>query len=186
MTLDAKIESILFWKGEPISLDELAKDLGKSVEEIKAAVTDLETKLQGRGLQLIRNGDEIMLGTRSEMGSLIEKLIKDELTKDLGKAGLETLSIILYRGPVTRRDIEYIRGVNSQFILRNLLIRGLIDRIQNPDDQRSFIYKPTFELLSYLGVSSVQELPEYEAVRKELNEHKEVPEVNDNDEPDIQ
>jgi segregation and condensation protein B len=75
--------------------------------------------------------------------------------KDLGKAGLETLSIILYQGPISRAEIDYIRGVNSNFILRNLLIRGLIERVENPHDQRSFLYKPTLELISYLGLSKI-------------------------------
>ena len=96
------------------------------------------------------------------------KVILQKDVKDLGKAGLETLSIILYRGPATRRDIDYIRGVNSQFILRNLLIRGLVEKIQNPDDQRTFFYKPTFQLLSYLGIGKLEDLPEYLTMKNDL------------------
>lgn len=171
MTLDAQIESVLFWKGEPMSEKKLAEILKKTEEEIRIAIAELETKFEGRGVQLIRKGHEIMIGTRSEMGPLIEALIKEDLMRDLGKAGLETLSIILYRGPVSRRDIDYIRGVNSQFVLRNLLVRGLIEKVPHPDDQRTFLYKPTFELLGYLGISSLEQLPEFDDVRKEINVH---------------
>ena len=110
-----------------------------------------------------------MLGTAKELSPLIEQLTKEELTKDLGKAGLETLSIILYQGPITRADIDYIRGVNSQFIVRNLLIRGLVERVENPKDARSFLYKTTLDLLSHLGISKIEELPEYAQVREDID-----------------
>ncbi len=171
MTLDAQIEAILFWKGEPISVKKLAEILKKSLEDVKSALTGLEQSLENRGVQLIYKEDEVMLGTRNEISSLIETLIKEELMRDLGKAGLETLSIVLYRGPVSRKDIDYIRGVNSNFVLRNLLIRGLVEKIQNPEDQRSFVYKPTFQLLSYLGISKIEELPEYMQVKQEIEAH---------------
>jgi segregation and condensation protein B len=168
MTLDAQIESLLFWKGEPMSFKKLADILKKTPEEIHEAVLLLETKLAGRGIQLVKKDDEIMLGSAAEMGPIIETLIKEELVRDLGKAGLETLSIILYRGPVARRDIDYIRGVNSQFILRNLLVRGLVEKVPNPEDQRTFLYKPTFDLLTHMGLSSIEQLPEYKGIQTEL------------------
>ncbi len=171
MTLDAKIESLLFWKGEPMTVEKLADILKKTPEEIGVALDELETKLAGRGVKLVRRENEVLLGSASEMGPTIEALAKEELMRDLGKAGLETLSIVLYRGPVTRRDIDYIRGVNSQFILRNLLVRGLVEKVQNPDDQRTFLYKPTFELLTHMGLGSIGELPEYKGIAAEIEEH---------------
>jgi segregation and condensation protein B len=171
MPLDAQIEAILFWKGEPMKITKLAAILSKSDEEVQTALAELQNKLTGRGLQLLFKDDEVMIGTHAELSPLIEKLIKEDLVRDLGKAGLETLSVILYRGPVTRRDIDYIRGVNSNFILRNLLIRGLVEKVANPKDERSFHYKPTFQLLSYLGVTKIEELPEYADVRKEIDTH---------------
>jgi segregation and condensation protein B len=178
MPLDAVLEAILFWKGEPLSVSKLATLLKKPEPEITEALSILEVKLEGRGLQLIRKEDEVMIGTHPKVGSIIEVLIKEELVKDLGKAGLETLSIVLYQGPVARRDIDYIRGVNSNFILRNLLVRGLIEKIQSPNDQRSFLYKPTFELMSYLGIGKIEDLPEYQTFRAEIaarqaSQHKE-------------
>ena len=131
------------------------------------ALENLEKNLKGRGVTLIKNDGAVMLGTTPETAIIIEKLIKDELDKDLGKAGLETLSIVIYRGPIKRSEIDYIRGVNSSYILRNMVMRGLVERVSIPES-RSFVYKPTFELLAYLGVSCVEELPEYGSVNVEM------------------
>lgn len=171
MPLDTQIESLLFWKGESLSFKKIATILQKTVEEIQAGLEELDKKLEGRGIQLIYKDDEVMLGTQKGMSSIIESLVKEELVKDLGKAGLETLAIILYRGPVARRDIDYIRGVNSNFILRNLLVRGLIERIPAPDDQRSFHYKPTFDLLNYLGLNKIEDLPEFTEIKQQIETH---------------
>src|SRR3989338_5699563 len=167
-----KIEAILFWRAEPISKKKLAEFLQIPVAEIEKEIATLESELHTRGIVLIRKEDEVMLGTAPEFSPLIERLTKEELHKELGKAGLETLSIILYFGPVSRSEIDYIRGVNSTFVLRNLLIRGLVERVQNKNDQRSFLYKPTFELITFLGLKGVSELPEYETARAELDQFK--------------
>lgn len=172
MSLDAQIEALLFWKAEAISVKRLADILNVSVEQIREALTLLQEKLQGRGLTLIFWEDEVTLSTSKEVSGIIEKLTKEELVRDLGKAGLETISIILYQNPVSRAEIDYIRGVNSNFILRNLLVRGLIEKVPNPNDQRSFLYKPTFEFLSHLGVSRIEDVPEYEKVRSEIEAFK--------------
>lgn len=168
MNLEQKIEAILFWKAEPLSFERLAKMLETEKEEIEKAIPELEKNLENRGVHLIKKENEIMLGTAPELSELIASLTKEELLRDLGKAGQETLAIIIYRGPVSRSEIDYIRGVNSQFILRNLLIRGIVERIENPSDKRVFMYKPTFELLQYLGVAKVEDLPEYERIRSEM------------------
>ncbi len=186
MNLSTQLEAILFWKAEPVTFKKLAQLLSIektnetaeegaetesmkiTEEQIKAGLIELEKTLQGRGLSLVQTDTEVMLGTAKELSPLIEKLTKEELTRDLGKAGLETLSIILYQGPISRADIDYIRGVNSQFIIRNLLIRGLVERIDNPKDARSFLYKTTLDLLAHLGVSKIEELPEYEKVRADI------------------
>lgn len=168
MNLQTQIEAILFWKAEPVSIKKLSSFLETDEQSIRAALIELETSLTGRGLTIVRSDDEVMLGTSKEHSSLIEKIAKEERTRDLGKAGLETLSIILYQGPISRADIDYIRGVNSQFIVRNLMIRGLIERVDNPTDARSFLYKASLDLLAHLGVSKIEDLPEYNKVRAEI------------------
>ena len=170
--LSSQIEAVLFYKAEPLSVKRLAQILKKEEDEIRLALHELRDELKGRGLTLVEWEDEVTLGTSKDVSSLIETLTKDELVKDLGKAGLETLSIILYQGPISRAEIDYIRGVNSNFILRNLLIRGLIERVENPKDQRSFLYKPTLELISHLGLSKITDLPDYEVVRKDIENFK--------------
>lgn len=172
MDLTRKIEAVLFWKAEPVSLKKLAALLNTDVKSIRTSLVELENSLKGRGVTLVQTDDEVMLGTAKELSPLIEQLTKDELTRDLGKAGLETLSIVLYQGPISRANIDYIRGVNSQFILRSLLIRGLVERVDNPHDARSFLYKPTLALLSHMGVSKITELPEYDQVRKDIESFK--------------
>jgi segregation and condensation protein B len=169
MHTSARIEAILFYKAGPVSIEELARMLQVSNDEIATGLDELEQVLASRGIRLLHKGDEVVLGTAPETSSEIEALVKDELAKDLGKAGLETLAIVLYRGPISRADIDYIRGVNSTFILRNLLVRGLVERIPHDRDQRSFLYRPTFELLGYLGVTRVEDLPDYALVTSEIN-----------------
>lgn len=169
MALEQKIEAVLFYKGEPESRKGLAQLLKVTEDEIEKAVTTLASSLDVRGIRLLRLQDQYELVTAPETSDVIVEVKKEELARDLGKAGAETLAIVLYRGPVARAVIEYIRGVNSSFVLRNLQMRGLIARVHNPNDNRSYLYKVTPELLKHLGVTSLTELPEYEKLRKELD-----------------
>ncbi len=111
---------------------------------------------------LIRHGQQLQLATKPNFKGLLEKVVKAELHEALTPAGLETLSIITYGGPILRSEIDYIRGVNSSFILRALLLRGLINR--NPDPRRgnAYLYGPSFDFLKHLGGASVTELPDYQ------------------------
>ena len=169
MNLEQKIEGILFFKGEPISKKKLSDILKVSAEETDAAISNLKNNLANRGIVLIENDNEITLGTTPELSSLIEDLQKEELNRDLSKASLETLSIVLYKNGVTRAEIDYIRGVNSSFTLRALSVRGLVEKTTDAKDSRRFIYKPSFELLSFMGVKSIEELPDYAEVSSSLN-----------------
>lgn len=168
MNLTQKIEAILFWKGEPMSIKRLTEILKVSKEEIMEAILDLNNKLKDRGIVLMESDDHLTLGTNPELSSLIENLQKEELNKDLSKASLETLSIILYKNGATRAEVDFVRGVNSSFTLRLLAIRGLVDKTIDKKDNRRYLYKPSFQLLSYMGVKSVTELPEYSEVNKSI------------------
>lgn len=178
MNLESKIESILFFKNEPVSISELAKTLGTKPEEIRIAFSKLEEFYKNKGIVVIFDGEFVSLGTHPDAHNLIESLIKEEFSRELSRASLETLAIILYRGPISRREIDHIRGVNSSFILRSLLIRGLIER---PDDAvsssdevvragRSYSYKPTLKLLEHLGITRRENLPEYQTALKKIEE----------------
>lgn len=176
MTLNTKIEALLFWKGEPIAISKIASLLKVEEAEVTIALAELEQVLEKRGVVLVLKEDEVMLGTAPELGPLFETIVKEEQMSDLSKASLETLTIILYRGPIAKQEIDYIRGINSNFILRSLLVRGLVERVENPKDRRSFLYKPTFDLLSHLGIQKIENLPEYEAVSQEINQLETEPE----------
>ncbi len=166
----AQIESILFFKGEPVSVEELAHMLGLSHDALQTALSELAEVLERdeRGIRLMHADGTYQLVTAPAMSEKIQALIKEDLQKGLSKAALETLSIILYYGPITRARIDYIRGVNSSFSIRALSIRGLIERAENKHDQRSFVYTPSMQLLSYLGVTDVAQLPDYTQVQEDI------------------
>jgi segregation and condensation protein B len=151
-----------------MSRKRLSEFLGVGQIEVNESLEKLKENLKDRGIVLQEKENEITLGTRPELSDIIEKLQKEELNKELSKASLETLSIILYKNGVGRSLIDYIRGVNSSFTLRALSIRGLIEKRIDPEDSRRYIYKPTFELLSFMGVKSVEELPDYQLVNSSI------------------
>jgi len=176
--LSNQIEALLFWKSEPVSLKELSKMISVEVEKIDEALLELEKNLENRGIVLVKKDESVYLATSSESSELIKKITKEEESAELGKASLETLSIVLYKSPIRRSDIDYIRGVNSSFILRNLLVRGLIDKKTDPKDSRTFVYSPSFELLAHLGITEVAKLPDFEKVQTEIQAFREQKEKN--------
>lgn len=177
--LESKIEGLLYYRGEEVSIKELAKLLVVSSEEIEQGLDKLEKNLTGRGTVLVRKDKSVVLGITSELSSLIESIRKEEVEKELSKASLETLSIILYKNGIARSEIDYIRGVNSSFILRNLAIRGLVEKVFDKKDGRKILYRPTFETLSYMGITSIKELPNYNEVVNKLEENLNQKEQND-------
>ena len=170
MSIESQIEAILFYKNEPVGIGELCSALGEEKEVVVEAISGLEKNLEGRGLSLVRNGENIALATSASAAGVLEKMAREELSKEIGKAGLETLSIILYKGEAVRKEIDYIRGVNSTFILRSLLLRGLLEKAADRKDARVFVYKPTLALLAHLGLQKIEELPEYSKMRQEIED----------------
>ncbi len=160
------IRALLFTMGKPMSKNDLSQKLDISKEAVEQAVQALRETHDG--IVLIDDGQTVELRSAPEAGILIEKIRKEEQSKDIGRAGLETLAAILYRGPLSRSEIDFIRGVNSSYIVRTLLVRGLIRKIANPSDARSSKFEPTTELLAHLGILHVTELPEYDDVREKL------------------
>ncbi|MCI0532976.1 SMC-Scp complex subunit ScpB [bacterium] len=172
LPLEAAIEAILFYKGDAVPISELSKITGVSKEDAEGEIAHLEASLSRRGLSLIRSEQGIMLGTNPAAAALIAEMRKEELERDPGNAGLEALTIILYRGPVSKPEIDYIRGVNSATVLRNLLIRGFIEKTADKEGGRAFLYHPTTDLLAYLGISRIEDLPEYDRMRNGLESEK--------------
>lgn len=164
MTLEHKLEAVLFYKAKPIAISYLAKFFEVTEEEIGNSLFDLQQSLTHRGIRLlVSDNREVQMVTADEHAELIETLRKDEMKQDIGTAGAETLAIILYRGPINRAEIDRIRGVNSSFILRNLLIRGLIER-QGTGGGSGFTYVGTPALLAHLGITQKESLPDYTTV----------------------
>jgi segregation and condensation protein B len=182
LTNEARIESLLFYFAEPIKIKRLSEILNISEEEVSNAIATLQVELSQRGINLSQKDDEVVLVTNKEMSDTIAELRKEELSKDLSKAALETLSIIIYRGPIKRAEIDYIRGVNSQFILRLLLVRGLIEKVTNPKDERGYLYKPSFELMNNLGINKINEIPEFKEVNQDIDDF--IAETKSEDEDD--
>lgn len=164
LPIEAQLEALLFYKTDGASKKEIGNLLSLSSEQVGEAIHALREKLSSRGIVLVESGDTIALAVHEEMSSLIEKIATEEITKELSKASLETLSIILYKGGATRADIEFIRGVNASVILRNLSMRGLVVRESSSQGK----YVATTDLLRHLGVTRVDELLEFGEVQEKL------------------
>lgn len=176
-----KIEACLFYAGSAVLLSDLKAVCMLDDDGLVEALRMLEDHLAGSALTLMRDDTSVALATAKEMGEFISNIRREELSKDIGKAGLETLSIVLYHGPVSRAEIDYIRGVNSSFILRALLVRGLIKKEAHRDDARTYVYLPTLELLTHLGMTSIEQLPDFEAVKATLGTFLQAEAENDTD-----
>lgn len=170
MNLKSAIEAVLFIQGEPMAVSRLVKVTGAKKAEVEGALRELASEYRERGIVLIANGDEWQLATSPGVKSAVEKLVTSELAAELSRAGLEVLSIVAYKGPVSRAQIEYIRGVNSSFTMRNLLIRGLVAREESPADRRSYVYRVSTDFLKHIGLAKLEDLPHYDEFRnKEID-----------------
>jgi len=160
----ASIEAILFVYGEPLQIKRIAEILKTENEKIKSALDELSKNFENenRGLRLIFSDDSVQLATKPELSGLLENFIKEEFKENLTPAALETLALIAYLAPISRSQIDYYRGVNSSFIVRSLLIRGLVERKSDEKRANAYLYEPSFDLLKYLGISKKEDLPECE------------------------
>lgn len=163
MSLKSQLESLLFVSLKPLGAKELAAASGAGVAEVKEALSQLESDYAAaeRGLALIRNNDQYQLTTAAANAALIQNFLKDETSGELSQPSLEALTIIAYRGPLTKLELERLRGVNCSLILRNLLLRGLIEERPDRRSEES-LYAVTHDFLRFLGFSSLNELPDYE------------------------
>lgn len=164
--LDRRIEAILFAIARPAQLKELATLLEVSADEIETASQELKQRLEDSmsGLQLVMQGKELELVTHGDMGEDVRAALKQEASSELSKAALETLAILAYRGPLTRPEIEQVRGVQSALMLRNLMLRGLVE--QHEEERLGQpMYRVTLNFFKQLGLPSADSLPDYEALR---------------------
>ena len=166
--LTARAEAFLFSEGGTLTLLKLAQLLEVKEPQLPEALAALRVRLEGTGLTLITTDTEVSLAVAKETSPAIQKSYERELSQEIGDAGLEVLAVVLYRGPSTRAQIDYIRGVNTSWTIRNLLTRGLLERTGNPEDGREYLYRPTVELLSHIGVRNLEELPNRAEITAEL------------------
>jgi len=163
MSLTGRIESILFVASKPLSQKKIAAALDVADTDVALALDELQLKYNGEdsGIHILDTGSEYQMATNPQNSDAIDGFIKDEVGGELTRAQLETLTVVAYAGPMTRPELENIRGVNCAVILRNLLIRGLIQE-ESETDKLMPEYRLSAQALSHLGVSHVQELSGYE------------------------
>lgn len=163
MTLESKIESLLFIAAKPLSFKKISELLKVEVDLVKEAAEKIKQKYNqpGFGIKVMQEGNELQMATDPENSTLIKEYLKDEMTGELTRPSLEALTIIAYRGPITKLELEQVRGVNCSLILRNLLLRGLIK--EEMDEARAQnVYTTTFDFLRHLGLTETKDLPDYE------------------------
>ncbi|MCR4280632.1 MAG: SMC-Scp complex subunit ScpB [Candidatus Komeilibacteria bacterium] len=158
-----QLESLLLVASKPLGLKKLQSLLGAKSEELKEALFVLQDRYNrpDSGVRILLNNDAVQLATSPEASELVKDFLKDETTGELTRPSLETLTIIAYRQPVTKAELEQIRGVNCSLILRNLMIRGLVESWEDKKLLTTY-YGVTHEFLRFLGINSAAELPDFE------------------------
>ena len=166
--LCAVIEAILFVSGDPVRVEDLAHSMNMTASEMETALTELadHLSLESHGLQLNRSGGEVFLSIRPEYAPQVEAFLQPLEKRPLSQAVLETLSIIAYRQPVTKAEIEAVRGVKCDYSVRALIARGLIREAGRRETLgRPVLYETTEEFLRHFALESLSDLPAREDVQ---------------------
>lgn len=161
--LKGSIEALLFAYGEPMALERLAALTGAKFGEVEAAVKSLEEDLEedpSRGIAILRHGHSAQLVTHPRHAKAVAELLRGEMSQDLGPAAVETLGLVAYFGPVPRSVIDHVRGVSSAVSLRTLMVRGMIERTREGRGEHQ--YRVTPELLREMGITSREDLPDFD------------------------
>jgi len=170
MSIKQKIESLLFVSASPLTVEKISKITKEKTGDVKDTLEKIVVEYDEKkgGIVVVRDGKKFQMMTAPETSEFITEYLHEDLTGELTKPSLETLTIIAYRQPVTKAEIEMIRGINCSLILRNLLIRGLIESEENKKT-KLVSYRLTFDFMQQLGVKEVTELPDYEKLNKDIN-----------------
>jgi segregation and condensation protein B len=168
MSLKSQIESLLFIAAKPLSLNDLNKILSKDKKDIKKALIELRDIYHQNesGLQIIEQSKKYQMVSSADNAKLVQKYLEDETSGELSQPSLEALTIIAYRGPISKTELEHIRGVNCSLIIRNLLLRGLIEE-KNSASGEDKIYNVSLDFIRFLGIESIEQLPDYERLNKD-------------------
>jgi len=167
MSLKSQLESLLFVAIKPLGVKELAVLTNTKAKEVEEALAELLVDYQAKksGLSLIQNSNQYQLTTASENASLVQEFLKDETSGELSQPSLEALTIIAYRGPIAKLELDKIRGVNCALIIRNLLLRGLIEEKFDKTRQEN-LYAVTTDFIRFLGIAKISDLPDYEKLNQ--------------------
>jgi len=166
MSLKSQLESLLFVSLKPLTVKDLATLTKSKTADVEKTLQDLSSDYESdeRGLNLIKNNNQYQITTSGDNAELIQEFLKDETSGELSVPSLEALTIIAYRGPIAKIELERIRGVNCSLIIRNLLLRGLIeekfDKIKNEN-----YYTVTHDFIRFLGLNDISSLPDYEKLQ---------------------
>lgn len=164
------IEGLLFVAPEPVSVKHLAAAIECPVEQIEVALEQLKETCQDRGIRLQRYGERVQLVSAPELTEYIERFLGLSSSSKLSTAALETLAIVAYRQPITRPQIEAIRGVNSDGVLRTLISKGLVEEVGRLETVgHPTLFSTTFEFLRHFGLENIKDLPELELPENEAD-----------------
>ena len=172
LTLASKIEAMLFVSAEPVPVTQLATALDVTASVVERGLKELDDSIKTRGLRLQRNAGRVQLTTAPEVAQLVELFLGLEAITHLSRAALETLAIIAYQQPCTRPQVDSIRGVNSDAMLKSLLSKGLVEESGRTDGPgRPILYSTTPEFLQHFGLDTINELPPLAAPVEVDSEH---------------
>ena len=175
LPLSVKLEALLFVAADPVPTAQLATALDVSTSVVERGLNELDASLQSRGLRLQRHAGRVQLTTAPQLAELIERFLGLEATSHLSRAALETLAIIAYQQPVTRPQIDSIRGVNSDSMMKSLLSKNLILESGRADGPgRPILYSTTPEFLQHFGLNSILEMPPLARPDEEGDNHDEM------------
>ena len=167
MNIKSALESLLFISAKPMPANQLAELLKLEADEVVKAGDELVEyyKTNQAGIQIIKNGNKYQMVSSPENANVVQEFIKDETTGELSRPSLETLTIIAYRGPISKSDLDRIRGVNCSLILRNLMLRGLVESKPDKKTGENF-YAVSFDFIRFLGINDIKELPEFDRLSR--------------------
>ncbi len=168
INLENILEALLFTYGDGLDISKLAAAVKKSTAETEIALKNLKNNLAERGVKLINKGPEWQMVTAGNAAMYIEKLVKSELRDELSPASVEVLSIVAYKNGATRTEIETIRGVNSIYAIRNLALRGLVEK--SAGEPKSPRYQISLATLRKLGLEKIEHLPRFSELQNELGQ----------------
>ncbi len=156
------IEAILFVAGDAVEIKDIAQALEITEMEAMNAVEELRREYDGerRGIRVSRYGDHLKFETRAEYAPYVERLLQPVQRQSLSQAAMETLAVIAYRQPVTRLEIEEIRGVKCDYSVQSLLQKGLVKSVGRKEALgRPYLYATTDFFLEHFGIADIRELP---------------------------